>query len=132
MSQKNTPRAPKWAPEEEARLRDLWASGLTPAEIAQRLDRTHSMVLGKAFRLNLPTKLKCARLRKGEQALRDKQAEQAALASGLPPRGCLWPIGDPAKPDYHTCNAARGAKRVYCDHHHAIAYRPMTDWEARL
>jgi hypothetical protein len=52
--------------------------------------------------------------------------------NGAPPgHPCLWPIGDPALPDFRFCGAPRVLDRPYCAEHVALAYskvskRPLT------
>jgi GcrA cell cycle regulator len=43
-----------WPPEDIARLRELWATGMSTAKIGQAMGRTKSAVVGKAHRLDLP------------------------------------------------------------------------------
>lgn len=42
-----------WTPEQEAKLRDLWAKGISGGQIAKRMRLTRNTVIGKARRLGL-------------------------------------------------------------------------------
>ena len=44
----------EWNDETIARLRELWAEGLSTAEIGRRMSVSKNAVVGKAHRLNLP------------------------------------------------------------------------------
>ncbi|HQU05595.1 MAG TPA: GcrA family cell cycle regulator, partial [Acidocella sp.] len=44
----------EWSEEIIAKLRALWAEGLSTAEIGRRLNISKNAVVGKAHRLNLP------------------------------------------------------------------------------
>ncbi|GJL91467.1 GcrA family cell cycle regulator [Hyphococcus sp.] len=37
---------------------------------------------------------------------------------------CKWPIGDPAKEDFHFCGQAAGAGKSYCTYHARLAFQP--------
>ncbi|WBO59682.1 GcrA family cell cycle regulator [Acidocella sp. MX-AZ03] len=46
----------EWTDDSIARLRSLWAEGLSTAEIGRRLNISKNAVVGKAHRLNLPAR----------------------------------------------------------------------------
>ena len=46
----------EWNEETIARLRALWAEGLSTAEIGRRMGISKNAVVGKAHRLNLPAR----------------------------------------------------------------------------
>ena len=37
---------------------------------------------------------------------------------------CKWPIGDPAKDDFHFCGQAAGTGKSYCAYHARLAFQP--------
>jgi GcrA cell cycle regulator len=37
---------------------------------------------------------------------------------------CKWPIGDPAKADFHYCGQLPQSGRPYCDTHDQMSYQP--------
>jgi len=37
---------------------------------------------------------------------------------------CKWPIGDPAKEDFHFCGQAAGTGKSYCTYHARLAFQP--------
>jgi len=47
-------RPPTWPPEDDARLTELWASGLSTAAIGIAMGRTKNSIVGRAHRLKLP------------------------------------------------------------------------------
>lgn len=44
-------------------------------------------------------------------------AADRALIGATEPGGCVWPMGDPRKPGYRSCQAAPLAGRLYCAEH---------------
>jgi GcrA cell cycle regulator len=48
----------------------------------------------------------------------------AAALVLLPDGACRWPLGDPSKPDFSFCGAARFGRASYCRHHLAEAFEP--------
>jgi hypothetical protein len=48
----------------------------------------------------------------------------AAALVLLPDGACRWPLGDPSKPDFGFCGAARLGRASYCRHHLAQAFEP--------
>jgi GcrA cell cycle regulator len=44
----------------------------------------------------------------------------------LSSRTCKWPIGDPARPDFHYCGEPPRPGRVYCGTHDSMSYQPVT------
>ncbi|HXI99628.1 MAG TPA: GcrA family cell cycle regulator [Micropepsaceae bacterium] len=44
----------------------------------------------------------------------------------LSSRTCKWPIGDPARSDFHYCGDLPQPGRVYCGTHESMSYQPMT------
>lgn len=137
----------EWTDETIARLRSLWAEGLSTAEIGRRLNISKNAVVGKAHRLNLPARPSPIRRATGEttpRAVAPKRAQgptlpplSASVSTPVPvlraimptpkpqqPRAtpCCWPIGEPGKPSFHFCNASAVAGKPYCEEHAAIAY----------
>ncbi|MBT6442284.1 MAG: hypothetical protein HOK61_07650, partial [Alphaproteobacteria bacterium] len=45
-----------WTPERVEQLKKLWDEGLTTAEIGKRIDVSKNAVVGKAHRLELPSR----------------------------------------------------------------------------
>jgi GcrA cell cycle regulator len=142
----------EWTDEAIAKLRTLWAEGLSTAEIGRRLNISKNAVVGKAHRLNLPPRPSPIRRHEGEAGaprpsvpkrtqgptLPPLSASMAAPVPGLraimpaPKYGqratpCCWPIGEPGKPSFHFCNAASAAGKPYCDEHASIAYVRVRD-----
>jgi hypothetical protein len=40
----------------------------------------------------------------------------------LSSRTCRWPVGDPARPDFHYCGDLPTSGRVYCSTHESMSY----------
>jgi GcrA cell cycle regulator len=132
-----------WTRERIALLKKLWADGETAAAIAMRLRMSKSAVLGKVFRLRLPSAAKATaaaarrdaatvgRRRRGRLPTKP-QIKPAApvMASGktlfeLTNDSCRWPHGQPGTKTFHFCGAP-GADleggRPYCERHMRRAY----------
>jgi GcrA cell cycle regulator len=132
-----------WTRERIALLKKLWADGETAAAIAMRLRMSKSAVLGKVFRLRLPSAPKTTaaaarrnaasvgRRRRGRQPAKSRVIPAApAVASGktlfeLTNDSCRWPHGQPGTKMFHFCGAP-GADleggRPYCERHARRAY----------
>src|SRR5580704_11384103 len=132
-----------WTRERIAVLKKLWADGETATAIAMRLRMSKSAVLGKVFRLRLPSAPKATaaaarrnaasvgRRRRGRQPAKSRVIPAApAVASGktlfeLTNDSCRWPHGQPGTKMFHFCGAP-GADleggRPYCERHMRRAY----------
>ena len=128
-----------WTRERIALLKKLWADGETATAIATRLRMSKSAVLGKVFRLRLPSAPKAtaaaARRNAASVGRRRRGRPPAAptapiMASGktlfeLTNNSCRWPHGQPGTKAFHFCGAS-GADleggRPYCERHMRRAY----------
>lgn len=70
----------EWTEETISRLKELWAEGLSTAEIGRRLSITKNAVVGKAHRLSLPPRP--SPIRRGEKKLPVAPKVAAAPAPG--------------------------------------------------
>jgi len=120
-----------WTEEAIARLRELWASGVSCTAIARELGTgSKNSVIGKVHRLGLPPRQSplptSARRTVPVPGAVPVTLHHATLATlALTSRTCRWPIGDPASPDFRYCGALpRRDGAPYCDLHWKIAYRP--------
>jgi len=116
-----------WTEEAVARLRELWASGLSCSAIARELGTSKNAVIGKAHRLKLvPRKSPIERVAKRllpTPTVTLVASVDATIA--LTARHCRWPIGDPALPDFRYCGELpRRDGAPYCEGHWLVAYRP--------
>jgi GcrA cell cycle regulator len=124
------------------KLSDLWAEGHSTAEIGRRMGVSKNAVVGKAHRLDLPTRPSPVR-RCGLPALtvpklaprRQRVSTLPSLASvpppvpattsniiaPVPPRRtiarcdgsqCCWPIGEPGQPGLSFCDAPLTTRAV--------------------
>ncbi len=140
-----------WTDEVIAKLRQLWAEGLSTAEIGRRLNISKNAVVGKAHRLNLCPRPSPIR-RMGADVPARTPAPRRAQGPTLPPLSaamgtpvpslraimpapktsqratpCCWPIGEPGKPSFHFCNGPALPSKPYCEAHAAIAYVRVRD-----
>jgi GcrA cell cycle regulator len=141
----------EWSEDVIAKLRTLWAEGLSTAEIGRRLNISKNAVVGKAHRLNLPPRP--SPIRRGDGATPRPMAPRRTLGPTLPPLAaslaappppalrpitsppknslratpCCWPIGEPGKPSFHFCNAGSVPGKPYCEDHAAVAYVRVRD-----
>jgi GcrA cell cycle regulator len=103
-----------WSDALQARLRELWAQGLTASQIAAELCITRNAVIGKAHRLGLSGR---------ESPIRQAKPRKLTLVA-LKEQMCKWPIGDPGDPDFHFCGSEARPNSPYCAEHHVRAYVP--------
>ena len=75
----------EWTDEAIAKLRALWAEGLSTAEIGRRLNISKNAVVGKAHRLNLPPRPSPIRRTEGEAPSPRQPAPKRAQGPTLPP-----------------------------------------------
>jgi GcrA cell cycle regulator len=141
MRVREVPMRGVWTRERIALLKQLWADGETAAAIAVRLRMSKSAVLGKVFRLRLPSPAKATaarrdaanvgRRRRGRPPAKPRVIAAApVMASGktlfeLTNDSCRWPHGQPGTKAFHFCGAP-GADleggRPYCERHARRAY----------
>lgn len=130
MSNPNT-----WPSKDDDRLRALWGGGLSTAKIAVALGKSKNAVVGRAHRLNLPSRPSPIKARlDGAPIIRTPTPPRMrksvspvihgprVLTGTMKPQPCCWPIGEPGKRSFHFCNAASVPGKPYCDLHCAIAY----------
>lgn len=135
-----------WTRERIALLKELWANGETATAIATRLRMSKSAVLGKVFRLRLPSAAKATaaaarrnaatvgRRRRGRLPTKPRAKPAAPAAPAMTPgktlfeltnASCRWPHGQPGTKTFHFCGAP-GANleggRPYCERHMRRAY----------
>lgn len=132
-----------WTRERIALLKKLWAEGETATAIAMRLRMSKSAVLGKVFRLRLPSAAKATaaaarrdaatvgRRRRGRLPAKPRVKPAApAMTSGktlfeLTNDSCRWPHGQPGTKTFHFCGAPEAdleGGRPYCERHARRAY----------
>ena len=132
-----------WDDAEIQTLRKLWDEGLTTSAIGLRMNRTKSMICGKAHRLKLPSR--SSPIIKGQPILKRKRQKlvrapavtlppllasvTAPISSPLPTpahrvshRQCCWPIGEPRTKAFRSCEDRAVQAKPYCASHCAIAY----------
>ena len=130
-----------WTDELIAKLRTLWAEGLSSAAIGRRLNISKNAVVGKANRINLPARpspIKSGGKYAGRlQAIAARKASQEAVQGVIrtepthmapeqpkPSRArvepCSWVEG--VKGSWRYCDEPSVPGRVYCHEHCAVAY----------
>lgn len=88
----------EWNEETIARLRALWAEGLSTAEIGRRMGISKNAVVGKAHRLNLPARPSPIR-RDAPGAAPRQPAPRRVTGPTLPPLAAtVQPAATPAEP----------------------------------
>jgi GcrA cell cycle regulator len=143
MRVREVPMRGVWTRERIALLKQLWADGETAAAIAVRLRMSKSAVLGKVFRLRLPSAPKATaaaarrdaatvgRRRRGRLPAKPRVIAAApVMASGktlfeLTNDSCRWPHGQPGTKTFHFCGAPGAdleSGRPYCERHARRAY----------
>lgn len=108
-----------WTPEREDTLRTYVAAGMPYKEIGQLLGCGKNAAIGKAGRMGIDGTNPNANPRGPEPTTLLQRLDALDV---FPPAGrCVFPHGDPGKPDFHFCSAAAhetGAS--YCDEHHKL------------
>jgi GcrA cell cycle regulator len=138
----------EWSEDSIARLRRYWDEGLSLSEIGRLLGTTKNSAMGKVHRLGLTLRGSPITPSSGAQrapvvkrvhgptlaplvstiAAATAPKEEKPKAAYAPPKllmsseGCLYPIGDPGSPGYHSCGKPRPIDKPYCDTHQAICY----------
>lgn len=74
----------EWSEEIIAQLKDLWAEGLSTAEIGRRLSITKNAVVGKAHRLGLPPRPSPIRRNGSKPKTAADKTEQPTAATPVP------------------------------------------------
>jgi GcrA cell cycle regulator len=142
-----------WNDERVELLKKFWAEGLSASQIASKMGGvTRNAVIGKVHRLGLSGRATPAKPQRGcdgdfhgeEQpsaAFARTEIEPlidepefiapAILSSGdmatvatLKGNMCKWPIGDPAKDDFHFCGQSAPTGKPYCAYHAQMAFQP--------
>lgn len=142
----------EWSEDVIAKLRTLWGEGHSTAEIGRRLSISKNAVVGKAHRLNLPSRPSPIRRDAEGRSSPRPPAPRRSHGPTLPPLSaaigtpvptlravmpapkhtlratpCCWPIGEPGKPSFHFCNTSSIPGKPYCEAHAAIAYVRVRD-----
>lgn len=148
-----------WTDERVELLKTLWAEGLSAAQIANKMGGvTRNAVIGKVHRLGLSGRATPAKPQRGctTAERRDEPVEKIAprtLKSTLPEpefiaplvldtgdrttvatiknNMCKWPIGDPAREDFHFCGQSTASGKSYCAYHAHMAFQPPQRREPR-
>ncbi len=142
-----------WNDERVELLKKFWAEGLSASQIASKMGGvTRNAVIGKVHRLGLSGRATPAKPQRGcdseyhveEQASASYDRAEieplidepefvapAILSSGdmatvatLKGNMCKWPIGDPAKDDFHFCGQSAPTGKPYCAYHAQMAFQP--------
>lgn len=142
-----------WTDERVELLKTLWAEGLSAAQIANKMGGvTRNAVIGKVHRLGLSGRATPAKPQRGcgpAQHRKEEETSKSArpeirsvipepesiaplvLDSGdkttvntIKNNMCKWPIGDPAKDDFHFCGQPALVGKSYCSHHARMAFQP--------
>lgn len=141
-----------WNDERVEQLKKLWAEGLSASQIASKMGGvTRNAVIGKVHRLGLSGRAAPAKPQRGrsfdhaddefdtlrrEPVMRPVIPEPEFTApvvldtgdrttvSTLKNNMCKWPIGDPARDDFHFCGQGAPTGKSYCAYHAHLAFQP--------
>ncbi|MFQ5561936.1 MAG: GcrA family cell cycle regulator [Parvularculaceae bacterium] len=141
-----------WTDERVELLKKLWAEGLSASQIAGKMGGvTRNAVIGKVHRLGLSGRATPAKPSRGRTVERSADTSASykpapavksvfpepefikpvVLDSGdmttvstLKNNMCKWPIGDPARDDFHFCGQSTAAGKSYCAYHAHMAFQP--------
>ncbi|MFZ5616260.1 MAG: GcrA family cell cycle regulator [Pseudomonadota bacterium] len=143
-----------WNDERVELLKRFWSEGLSASQIASKMGGvTRNAVIGKVHRLGLSGRATPAKPQRGcdpECRIEEDQTPvvharseierlivepefiaPAILATGdmatvatLKGNMCKWPIGDPAKDDFHFCGQSAPTGKPYCAYHAQMAFQP--------
>lgn len=91
-----------------AALKAMLNAGKTLTEMAAALGVTRSAIAGRLYRIGLTTPRKAPR----------------PIVEFPPPGRCVFPFGDPGKPDFSFCGEHAEPSGPYCYGHHRRCYRP--------
>ncbi len=149
-----------WTDDRVELLKTLWAEGLSAAQIANKMGGvTRNAVIGKVHRLGLSGRATPAKPQRGctpSQERREASAPKARrpeVKSVIPEpefiaplvldtgdrttvttiknNMCKWPLGDPAREDFHFCGQSTLSGKSYCAYHAHLAFQPPQRREAR-
>ena len=138
-----------WNEEKVAKLKELWGSGKTAAEISQIIGGvSRNAVIGKSFRLNLSAKIKTRKTisnqnfeksqneinkkpKRGRRSRfssliieKDFEPENPKQLEELDENSCKWPIGHPNESSFYFCGRTSLKDFSYCKLHLLYAYQP--------
>jgi GcrA cell cycle regulator len=141
-----------WNDERVEQLKKLWAEGLSASQIASKMGGvTRNAVIGKVHRLGLSGRAAPAKPQRGRsfdhqmddefETLRREpmkpfipepeftaplvlESGDKTTVSTLKGNMCKWPIGDPARDDFHFCGQHAPAGKSYCAYHAHLAFQP--------
>ena len=141
-----------WTDERVELLKKLWAEGLSAAQIANKMGGvTRNAVIGKVHRLGLSGRATPAKPQRGCRTTSERKDETAkapraevkpvipepeftaplVLDTGdkttvatIKNNMCKWPVGDPAKDDFHFCGQPTLSGKSYCAYHAHLAFQP--------
>lgn len=144
-----------WNDERVEQLKKLWSEGLSASQIASKMGGvTRNAVIGKVHRLGLSGRAAPAKPQRGRSFEQDEDVIEAprrerepAMKAFLPEpefsapvildtgdmttvatlknNMCKWPIGDPARDDFHFCGQpSTQSGKSYCAYHAHLAFQP--------
>lgn len=143
-----------WTDERVEMLKKLWAEGLSAAQIAGKIGGvTRNAVIGKVHRLGLSGRATPAKPQRGcapSYAAREASSQpverrsepksvipepefmaplvldtgDCTTVATIQKNMCKWPIGDPARDDFHFCGQSTLSGKSYCAYHAHMAFQP--------
>lgn len=142
-----------WNDDRVEQLKKLWSEGLSASQIASKMGGvTRNAVIGKVHRLGLSGRAAPAKPQRGRsyhdeiETIETIKREPALMKPIIPEpeiiapfvldtgdtatvatlKGnmCKWPIGDPARDDFHFCGQGTPSGKSYCAYHAQLAFQP--------
>lgn len=110
-----------WDEERLAKLKQLWAEGMSVTRIGIALGVTRNAVVGKAQRIGLPRRKSPIPELKDPGVAGRRRSLQTVARQWVRTR-CSWPLGDPQSGDFRFCGEPVSSGRPYCEHHCEQAY----------
>jgi len=140
-----------WNDEKVAKLKELWGKGSTASQISEIIGGiSRNAVIGKAYRLNLSSKIKTknvsshqnyqnndnaedhdSKQKRGRKSKfqsliidKDFEPENPKKLEELDESSCKWPVGHPEEESFYFCGRSSLKDFSYCELHLLYAYQP--------
>ncbi|HOP19471.1 MAG TPA: GcrA family cell cycle regulator [Parvularculaceae bacterium] len=143
-----------WDDDRVELLKKFWSEGLSASQIASKMGGvTRNAVIGKVHRLGLSGRATPAKPQRGraydhveEETVIGEHRHEPVMKPIIPEpeftaplvldtgdrttvatlknNMCKWPIGDPARDDFHFCGQPTSSGKSYCAYHARLAFQP--------
>lgn len=114
-----------WNRDNEQKLKTYWLAGLSGGQIALKLNTTRSAILGKARRMNLPSRDDGRRpVKVPKEKTKHSHTSLMNAVMNLRENLCHYPIGHVDKPDFKFCLEPVVNRGRYCAEHKKLCFEP--------